>query len=494
MAVEWPLAHGPVAGHEGIDIEPWPSGGLAAVVPVRPMLGGLVVNTIVFALAWSVALSPLVGLRVLRRRRRRKKNRCIQCGHSVAGLPDGAPCTECGRSLQQRTAIAELLTARAPMLGASLALLLVIAASAGLIGHRWMAIDRLPPLHHAAAVGDVEQVERLVAGGADIGELCGELAGSSWDVHGTTALHWAAARGHLATVRALLSLGLDPRIGATWTTPMHAAMHGRHEDIAELLMAYPEGGGSHWFTGQELPHTSRAIATMVLDQQAQGAGALHDAAVAAVIALDVQLLDELLRHGADPFSIGDVRVFDLALKLDGIAWDEPYRHDLGLTRAVMARGYGLDPRAMDRRLQRGLMTDDSPAVVAVRRARDRLLRSSGQASAPHDDGEPIAPIEGVARHGHAALYHAALHYEAFLVRVLLEDGVDPRVPQRGQTPVQALRARREAALANPESYHGIIHGRKTHEYATILDLLEAAETQWRARKGSVQEPGPAGGS
>lgn len=198
MAVDWPMAHGRVTGHEGLTIEPWPNGGLAAVVPVRPIIGGLVVNTVVLALGWGVALLPLAALRAARRWRRGRKNRCARCGHARDGLPTGAPCAECGRDPHERTTLAQLLTARAPMCGASMALALVLASSAALLVYRWMAVDRLPPLHHAAAVGDVEAIERLLAGGADIEGQFIPIAGSHEAVEFSTALHWAAAReqGH----------------------------------------------------------------------------------------------------------------------------------------------------------------------------------------------------------------------------------------------------------------------------------------------------------
>lgn len=482
MAFDWPIPTGYAAGYDQITVEPWPTGDMATVVPLHPMLGGLVVNTIVFALAWGVVLSPLVALRVLRRWRRWESNNCVQCGHPVAGLPDGAPCPECGRSLQQRTTIAELLTARAPMLGASLALVLVITASAGLLTHRWMAVDRLPPLHHAAAVGDVEGIERLVAAGAEVDGV--HLPSG---VHGgieneSMPLDWAAARGYEAAARRLLELGASFRGADPWDPPLHKAMRTRHEGIVELLLPFPKGGGSHWFTGMELPNTTPAIAEMVLDHHNQRMGSGHDAAFAATIAADVQLLDELLRRGADPFAIGDGNVLERAFKLDAKAWEDPYRYDLGLTRAVLARGYGLDAHALGRLLDRTRSTDAPPAAAAVRRVRDRLMRSSSQASAPRDDDEPIVPLEGIDRHGRGTLWFAVQHVEADLVRVLLEDGVDPRFLREGDTPAHMLTRRRDTALADPESYEAAHYRRLAGDIGRILDLLEAAEAEWRARE------------
>src|SRR5690606_31459739 len=122
-------------------------------------------NTLLFAVAWIALLAPLVLPGVWRRHRRRKRTRCTRCGHSVAGLPDGAPCPECGWPPGARTPLVRVACGGGPMLGAALAVVVLVGAASTLLVHRWMAVDGLPPLHHAAAVGDVERIERLLAAG-----------------------------------------------------------------------------------------------------------------------------------------------------------------------------------------------------------------------------------------------------------------------------------------------------------------------------------------
>ena len=89
------------------------------------------------------------------------------------------------------------------------------------------------PLHAAAWVGDVAQIKRLIADGADVNwrDSSGETAlfgAASWgeteavrcllaagarhdiaEKYGYTALHWAASHGNAATLRLLLVAGAD---------------------------------------------------------------------------------------------------------------------------------------------------------------------------------------------------------------------------------------------------------------------------------------------
>ncbi|OXB77008.1 UNVERIFIED_CONTAM: hypothetical protein H355_014830 [Colinus virginianus] len=59
-------------------------------------------------------------------------------------------------------------------------------------------------LREAAALGDAEEVRRLLAAGADIN--------SRNEIDGWTCLHWACKRSHAPVVSLLLDAGADPRI------------------------------------------------------------------------------------------------------------------------------------------------------------------------------------------------------------------------------------------------------------------------------------------
>lgn len=494
MAVEWPISHDAIAEADRPGVDAWPAGGLAAVVPVRPMLGGLVVNTIVFALAWGVALSPLVALRVLRRWRRRKKDRCVRCGHSVQGLPDGAPCTECGRSLQHRTTIAELLTARAPMLGASLALVLVISASAGLLMHRWMAVDRLPPLHHAAAVGDVERIERLLVGGADIEGQFIPMVGSHEAVEFSTALHWAAARGHAHVVATLLDAGASPWGYSPFDAPLHEAMLGRHEDIVERLLPFSHGGGNSWPEVEFISRTSLSIAERVLDGEPRSQRDLYDAATFAVRAGDIALFDLLLRTGLSLDSWESTSLLQMAIDTDALAWAWEPSHDLGMTRALVER-HAEPMRAvhdyevarairggclpcLDALLEFGAVPEAYTMYEAVREEEPAILQRLIDAG---------APVEAPDESGRSVLWYAACLLNADLVRILLDAGADPAQEVDGLTVRTVLANGQDVDLGTFRRVSSEHRAARPSEVRRICDLLEAAEAQWDARGESPQD-------
>lgn len=494
MAVEWPISHDAIAEADRPGVDAWPAGGLAAVVPVRPMLGGLLVNTLVLALAWGVALSPLVVLRVLRRWRRRKKDRCIQCGHSVRGLPDGAPCPECGRSLQQRTTIAELLTARAPMLGASLALLLVVGASAALLVHRWMAVDRLPPLHHAAAVGDVERIERLLAGGADIDALLRRSDGAFARMRGTTALGWAAGRGHGDAALALLDAGAGRTAGSSFATPLQAAIRGGHEGIAHALLdAQPPIGDGVEVLG-DLPLADDDLRARIIESVAWFDMNRSVACASAVRAADLALLDALLEPaGVSPVPLA-LHAMHGAISADRHAWREPWRRDLGMTASVLARDVAFTQSVLGVAMYHGLSEGVTPAVAALLRAGADLDGAPMHAAIDGGDPSMIAvldqagvPVDATDASARTALWRSAELVRPGFVRAFLDAGADPTFEVAGETAAQMLARVREQAVANPKAYTGSAFLDDGDGIRRIQDLLEAAEAEWNAREHSRED-------
>ena len=96
----------------------------------------------------------------------------------------------------------------------------------------------VPPLHYIMQCGDFpEVVLALVSSGEDVNEMAGGQE-FTW-----TALHWAAARGHIKSLMALLSI---PRLNINKSItqndkPIHVALHRWYggEDISLLLLKDP---------------------------------------------------------------------------------------------------------------------------------------------------------------------------------------------------------------------------------------------------------------
>ena len=85
------------------------------------------------------------------------------------------------------------------------------------------------PLHKAARIGDVSEVKKLLAKGAEVNAETSD---------GWTPLHEAASKGHLNVVKALLAKGAAVNAKNKYGyTPLHyAARHG-HLDVVKALLA-----------------------------------------------------------------------------------------------------------------------------------------------------------------------------------------------------------------------------------------------------------------
>jgi hypothetical protein len=63
-------------------------------LPTQPLPLGFVVNTLLYALPLMV---PILIFRWIASSRQKSKDLCTHCGYSLAALPTGAPCPECGK-------------------------------------------------------------------------------------------------------------------------------------------------------------------------------------------------------------------------------------------------------------------------------------------------------------------------------------------------------------------------------------------------------------
>lgn len=89
-----------------------------------------------------------------------------------------------------------------------------------------------PPLHRAAYKGDLEEMTRLLRGGADV---------NSRNSEGATPLHWAAFKGKLEAAELLLQYGADVNaLTKKNSTPLRLAE--THKKVALVALLKARGG------------------------------------------------------------------------------------------------------------------------------------------------------------------------------------------------------------------------------------------------------------
>ncbi|XP_049836769.1 ankyrin repeat domain-containing protein 65-like [Schistocerca gregaria] len=93
------------------------------------------------------------------------------------------------------------------------------------------AEEKAKRLMRAAQEGTVEELQELLAAGADVGSR-------DKNVLRQTALHYAAAKGHVEVVKCLLEGGAEVDSRDTWQeTPLHKAAYNGHTAMVQFLVA-----------------------------------------------------------------------------------------------------------------------------------------------------------------------------------------------------------------------------------------------------------------
>ena len=118
------------------------------------------------------------------------------------------------------------------------------------------------PLYTAVEAGNLTEVNRLLAAGADV---------NLGDSNGVTPLHRAAARGNEAIVQALLDRSANPNPQDTLCmTPLHTAAIAHHTTIIQLLV---QRGASKTIT-DVYGRTPQALVQQSVNQLTQAFGRL----------------------------------------------------------------------------------------------------------------------------------------------------------------------------------------------------------------------------
>jgi ankyrin repeat protein len=253
------------------------------------------------------------------------------------------------------------------------------------------------PVADAAMNGDKDAVRSLLKQGADVNQAQGD---------GMTALHWAAASGHVDLVEMLLYAGANvratTRLGAY--APLHVASQSGHAAVINTLVKAGADVDMVTSTG------ATPLMMAALSGQAEAAGALLDAGA------DVNARDRANDETALMFAAAYDRVGVVRLLVSRGA-------NLGLTAKVIDRGAG----------------PPAPGDVALQEASRGGGRAQNNAAAGGAQARPGNEVPGVTRPysyneligkvgGLTALHFAARQGSAESVQALVEAGADVNQP------------------------------------------------------------------
>ncbi len=202
-----------------------------AAVPFRPVPIGLLVDSLAHAAVW-LGLMIVVSLPVATRRGvRRRRGACISCGYSMRGAISDR-CPECGWNQRERWPCPSRTHLRSAI-GLIVMSCLVLLGLAALTFFRAVRLD---PIFIAAARGDVDEVQQLLAAG--ISPDCRTTGTSGyvpWPAD-STPLMWAAAHDQLEVMDLLLDAGANINAGDGVNCALEVAVrHGSLSTVQFML-------------------------------------------------------------------------------------------------------------------------------------------------------------------------------------------------------------------------------------------------------------------
>jgi cytohesin len=186
------------------------------------------------------------------------------------------------------------------------------------------------PIHRAAEEGRGDAIQALVEAGADVDAmvfgwtaleiaarfgdrpLVEQLDGLGADLRNGAALAHASRAGHLEVARYLLDRGVDPNPQRGAYCPLHSAVLRGHDDVIRLLL---ERGADANGCGSQIPARfaldDLSLLELLVEHGADlsvvddlGETLLHRAARSG----DIEVVAYLLEHGLDPDAVNSIGV------------------------------------------------------------------------------------------------------------------------------------------------------------------------------------------
>jgi len=205
-----------------------------AVLPTGVLWSRAPIAIVSWSLIWFIAILIFGAPWRWRHRRRVRRGRCGECGHSLdPAAPKGETrlerCSECGHSAQDRR---PWITRGMLVTAVAFALLVVVADTAW----AWLFTSRYehaPNIHRAAARDDIDTIERELRHGIPVDLRCTSIHGQ-----GTTPLMWAAASGRVRAVELLVASGANVNAGGVSPRSWHVlswAVMGNSTAVLDAL-------------------------------------------------------------------------------------------------------------------------------------------------------------------------------------------------------------------------------------------------------------------
>lgn len=195
-------------------------------LPRRPITLYLLLDAIFWGVVWLFLYKLTRSWRILLWHRRMRKRRCGWCGYDLQHLKS-EQCPECGNVYSKPPAMLAMGSLRVPM-----GLLLLLVLGEALFVWSFVAQRQGEPIHRAAILGNLEQLNAEIERGANINAL---MSGMPYD--GYTPIMLAIFGNHGEIVDHLLVLGADlEAVARNEGNALTLALRYRRMDVVSKLL------------------------------------------------------------------------------------------------------------------------------------------------------------------------------------------------------------------------------------------------------------------